>query len=83
MVRHEHAPAGKDAAAHDVDDFAGNDAIKSGSATVGVGVVVHVALSIAFGVAFSVVSARLRTNGSLAIAGTIFGIALYLVNAAP
>src|SRR5262249_17081132 len=40
----------------------GNDAVKSSSATVGVGVLVHVALSIAFGVAFSVVAGRLRTN---------------------
>jgi hypothetical protein len=58
----------------------GNDAIKDGSATVGVGLLVHAMLSIGFGVAFSVVASRLRTNGSLALAGTIFGVGLYLVN---
>jgi hypothetical protein len=58
----------------------GNDAIKDGTATVGVGLLVHGVLSIAFGVAFAVVASRLRTNGSLALAGTIFGIVLYLVN---
>lgn len=58
----------------------GNDAVKDGSAIVGVGLLVHAVLSIGFGVAFSVVASRLRTNGSLAVAGTLFGIALYLVN---
>jgi uncharacterized membrane protein YagU involved in acid resistance len=58
----------------------GNGAIKDGSALVGVGVLVHAALSIGFGLAFSVVASRLRTNGSLALAGALFGIALYLVN---
>jgi uncharacterized membrane protein YagU involved in acid resistance len=58
----------------------GDDAIRDGSATVGVGLLVHAVLSTGFGVAFSVVASRLRTNGSLALAGTIFGIGLYLVN---
>jgi uncharacterized membrane protein YagU involved in acid resistance len=58
----------------------GNDAIKDGSALVGVGVLVHAVLSIGFGVVFSVVASRLRTNGSLALAGAVFGIVLYLVN---
>jgi uncharacterized membrane protein YagU involved in acid resistance len=58
----------------------GNDAIKDGSAIVGVGLLVHAVLSIGFGVGFSVVASRLRTNGSLAVAGTLFGVALYLVN---
>ena len=41
----------------------GNDAIKHGSAAVGVGLLVHAVLSVGFGVAFSVVASRLRSNG--------------------
>jgi hypothetical protein len=33
-----------------------------------------------FGLAFSVVASRLRTNGSLALAGALFRVGLYLVN---
>src|SRR5918994_3208167 len=58
----------------------GKDAIADGSATVGVGLLVHGALSVVFGVAFSLLAARLRTNGSLALAGMGFGVVLYLVN---
>jgi uncharacterized membrane protein YagU involved in acid resistance len=58
----------------------GNEAIMDGSASVGVGLLVHAVLSIAFGVAFSFVAYRLRRNGSLALAGTLYGVVLYLVN---
>ena len=58
----------------------GKDAIADGSASVGVGLLVHGVLSVGFGVAFSLLAVRLRTNGSLALAGTSFGVALYLVN---
>ncbi len=58
----------------------GNEAIADGSASVGVGLVVHGVLSIAFGVFFSLLAARLRRNGSLALAGAVYGIVLYLVN---
>ncbi len=58
----------------------GKEAIADGSASVGIGVLVHGMLSVVFGVAFSLVAIRLRRNGSLALAGTVYGIVLYLVN---
>jgi hypothetical protein len=58
----------------------GKDAIMDGAASVGVGLLVHGVLSVGFGAAFSLLAVRRRTNGSLALAGTCYGIALYLVN---
>jgi hypothetical protein len=58
----------------------GKEAIMDGSANVGIGLLVHGVLSAGFGVAFSLLATRLRTNGSLALAGTCFGVVLYLVN---
>ncbi len=58
----------------------GDGAMMDGSASVGVGLLVHAVLSIAFGVVFSFVAFRLRRNGSLALAGTLYGIILYVIN---
>src|SRR5918995_3398750 len=58
----------------------GKDAMADGSASVAVGLLVHGVLSVAFGVAFSLLAVRLRTNGSLALVGTCSGVVLYLVN---
>ena len=45
-----------------------------------VGLITHLALSAAFGVAFAVVTMRLRKLRALIVGGTGFGLALYLVN---
>lgn len=58
----------------------GDSAMMDGSASVGVGLVVHAVLSIVFGLTFAVAATRLRTNGSVALMGATFGLALYLVN---
>ena len=58
----------------------GDSAMMDGSASVGIGVTVHAVLSILFGAAFAVAASRLRTNGSVALAGAAYGAVLYLVN---
>ena len=58
----------------------GDAAMANGTASAGVGLAVHAALSALFGVAFAVLASRLRTNGALAVTGTAYGAALYLLN---
>lgn len=58
----------------------GGDAMMTASASVGVGLAVHVALSALFGAAFAILASPLKTNGGLALAGTLYGAALYVVN---
>ena len=58
----------------------GDSAMMDGSASVGIGLIVHAVLSILFGLTFALVATRLRTNGSVALVGATFGLALYLVN---
>jgi hypothetical protein len=58
----------------------GDDAMMNGTASVHVGLAVHVGLSALFGVAFAALAARLRTNGAVAVAGIVYGAALYVVN---
>ncbi len=58
----------------------GDAALANGTASAGVGLVIHAGLSALFGTAFAALASRLRTNGALAVAGTLFGAGLYLVN---
>lgn len=58
----------------------GDSAIDTGEATVLIGVLVHAGLSALFGMAFGLVTPRLRTNGTVALAGLVYGLFLYLVN---
>ena len=58
----------------------GDQAMANGTASVGLGVAVHVGLSALFGLVFAVLARRVRTNGALAVAGTVYGAALYFVN---
>lgn len=58
----------------------GDSAMMDGSASVGIGLTVHAVLSILFGVSFALAASRLRTNGSVALVGATYGLALYLVN---
>lgn len=58
----------------------GSGAMADGTASVGVGAAVHFALSALFGVLFALVAPAFRTNGTLLIAGTAYGLLLYVVN---
>jgi uncharacterized membrane protein YagU involved in acid resistance len=58
----------------------GSDAMTNGTASAGVGLAVHAVLSALFGIVFGFVAPAFRTNGTLLLAGTAYGAALYLVN---
>ena len=58
----------------------GDKAMAAGTTSVGIGLVVHVVLSALFGMLFALVVPRLRTNGTIALAGTLYGALLYVVN---
>lgn len=58
----------------------GDDAMTNGDANSATGLIVHMVLSIAFGIVFALLARRLRTNGELALAGFVYGGLLYLVN---
>ena len=45
-----------------------------------VGALVHAVLSVGFGMAFALVAPMLRTNGTVAAAGGVFGLALFVLN---
>lgn len=58
----------------------GDDAMTNGDANSTIGWIVHLVLSIAFGLVFALIARRLRTNGEVALAGLVYGGLLYLVN---
>jgi uncharacterized membrane protein YagU involved in acid resistance len=58
----------------------GDDAMTNGDANSAVGWVVHLALSIAFGIVFALIARRMRTNGEVALAGFVYGGLLYVLN---
>ncbi len=58
----------------------GKDAMMTGEVNAWLGFGVHAALSMAFGALFALVVPALRTNGTVALAGGIYGAVLYLVN---
>jgi uncharacterized membrane protein YagU involved in acid resistance len=58
----------------------GDAAMAAGTANPTVGVLVHLALSALFGAVFALAVPRLRTNGTVAVAGTAYGLLLYVVN---
>ena len=58
----------------------GADAMDTGQASVGMGLAVHAVLSALFGIVFGLVVGAFRTNGTVLIAGTGYGVLLYLVN---
>lgn len=59
---------------------AGPDALMDGTTEPWIGFVVHSVLSVAFGMLFALVVPLFRSNGTVAVAGGLFGLALYLVN---
>jgi uncharacterized membrane protein YagU involved in acid resistance len=58
----------------------GDQAMAAGTTSVGLGVLVHLVLSVAFGMLFALVVPRLRSNGTVALAATLYGALLYVVN---
>jgi hypothetical protein len=58
----------------------GSDSIDTGGASVTTGVLVHLTLSALFGVLFSLVVPKMRTNGTLLLSSGVFGLLVYLVN---
>lgn len=58
----------------------GQSSIDDGSASVAVGVGVHLFLSALFGVIFSLAVPKMRTNGTLLLSAGVFGLIVYLVN---
>jgi hypothetical protein len=58
----------------------GADALQNGSASVPLGVAVHVFNSLLFGAILGLVASRLPNDATIAVAGLVFGLALYIVN---
>jgi hypothetical protein len=58
----------------------GRSSMEDGTASVAVGVGVHLVLSALFGVLFSLVVPKMRTNGTLLLAAGVYGLIVYLVN---
>ncbi len=58
----------------------GQSSLTNGTADPAVGAVVHMVLSAAFGMAFALVAARVRSAALISAAGVGYGALLYLVN---
>jgi uncharacterized membrane protein YagU involved in acid resistance len=58
----------------------GDKAMAAGTTSVGLGLVVHLVLSALFGMLFALAVPRFRTNGTVALAATLYGALLYVLN---
>lgn len=58
----------------------GDGAMADGTSSVGLGWGVHLVLSVLFGLLFALITPLLRTNGTVALAGIVYGGLLYVVN---
>jgi hypothetical protein len=58
----------------------GNEAMLRGTSSTGVGLAIHAALSLLYGALFGLAVPRFRTNGTVAIVGTVYGALLFVVN---
>ena len=58
----------------------GDQVMATGTTSPALGGVVHVVLSALFGMLFALAVPRFRTNGTVALAGTIYGLLLYVLN---
>lgn len=58
----------------------GDEAMEAGRTNPALGAVVHLLLSALFGIVFALAVPRFRTNGTVAIAGTLYGLLLYVAN---
>lgn len=58
----------------------GQGALQAGTTSVVLGVLVHAILSAGFGVVFALVVPALKSNGTVALAGGVYGALVYVVN---
>lgn len=58
----------------------GDGAMMAGTTSVGLGWAVHLVLSAAFGMAFALFTPLMKTNGTVLLAGTMYGGLLYVIN---
>ena len=58
----------------------GDQAMAAGTTSPALGAAVHLVLSALFGILFALAVPRFRTNGTVALAGTIYGLLLYVLN---
>jgi len=58
----------------------GEAAMANGTADPTLGWIIHGAISVMFGVAFALVAPWFRTNGTVALAGIVYGALLYVLN---
>ncbi|HZD75332.1 MAG TPA: hypothetical protein VE776_15805 [Actinomycetota bacterium] len=58
----------------------GSEALLRGTGSAGMGLAIHAALSVLYGALFGLAVPRFRTNGTVAIAGTLYGGLLFVVN---
>jgi uncharacterized membrane protein YagU involved in acid resistance len=58
----------------------GDQAMAAGTTSPALGAVVHVVLSALLGIVFALAVPRFRTNGTVALAGTVYGLLLYVLN---
>ncbi len=58
----------------------GDGAMMEGTTSVGQGWAIHLVLSAAFGITFALLTPMMKTNGTVLLAGTMYGAMLYVVN---
>jgi len=58
----------------------GDSALTTGEANVLIGLLVHTAISIFYGMLFGLLTPVLRTNGTVALAGLAYGALIYLID---
>ena len=58
----------------------GDAAMAAGTTSAALGTLAHLLLSALFGMVFALAVPRFRTNGTVALAGTAYGLLLYVVN---
>jgi hypothetical protein len=75
----DHARGGTPQGHGDADDSC-KSALMTGEVSPRLGFGVHAVLSLAFGMLFALVVPALRSNGTVALAGGVYGALLYLVN---
>lgn len=59
----------------------GSGSLEAGTTNVALGVLVHAVISVLFGVVFAfAIAPRCRTNGTVAVAGGVFGLLVYVLD---
>lgn len=58
----------------------GKSALQDGTADVGTGWIVHIVISALFGIVFALIVPMFRTNGTVALAGGLFGALIFVLD---